>query len=284
MARATILDPSGAVAGSVDVAFPATDPSYDYRFATFNPATDSINGTFNKYSPAGYWWVPGVTAPGGTWPSGGGLHEISTPFGPGINIIVTQEMDYVGATPVGGWDLSRFAGFHDIGYPWRGQKQVWEWTWMWPSAGNPSGWANTWVTAEGLTFPTLTPGGSSIVGHHLFLHYGNPMTLRFGRNTYVSTDPAQQAWQFSVASDFGVTFPADTYLHMRVEIFWTETSAGYIRVFTRREGGPEVQWVNFTGVTLPAGWNPRSMYANLRKISTHPRNQIHWINHRLTVI
>lgn len=274
----------GGVFANVTVSGSLPPSEYTKRFATFNPSTDDINGTFNKYSPAGYWWVPGQTPPGGTWPSGGGLHEISTPHGPGIDIVVTQEMDYVGATPLGGWDLSRFAGLHDINYDFRGEEQVWEWTWMWPSSGNPSGWANTWVTAEGLTFPTLTPTGNSIVGHHLYLHYANPLTLRFGRNTHASSDPAQQAWQFYIASNSGVTFPANTYQHMRLEIFWTENSNGYIKVYTRNEGGSEVQWVNYSGVTLPLNWRPRSMYANLRKISTHPRNQLHWINHRMTVL
>jgi hypothetical protein len=278
----TCYDPlaNGSYFAEVTASGTATPPStdYDYRFASFNTSTDQINGTYNRFSPAGTWWVPGSPT-GNAWPDGGGLHEISSPHGPGISIVVTEPMQYVGVS----WasDIARFAAFHQTAN-FREQRQVWEWTWRWPSVGNPGGWANHWTTAEGLTFCSRGPYNS--VGHHLYLHYGNPMSIRFGRQRYLSaTYP--DTWEMTYSRDSGIYFPPDTYQHVRVEILWTANTNGYIRCYAQNEASAEVQWMSYTGATLPTNWDIWTVYMNVRNPDAFAyKNTLEWINHRLTVL
>ena len=270
---------------SLIAALPDPQPLYTYRMATFEPATDPmLYGTLNVYLPntgdvgSNGWWVPGNN-PGDPWPDGGGLFEINTPHGPGLRIVCTDAMNYVGATPLGTWTVGRFAMMYgNTDETFRDKEQVWEWTYMQPSAGNPQGWPNAWVTCEGLTFATKNPQGSPSVGHHLFLDYGPPLRVRFGRQDFVQA--SGNSWQFT----FGPAFPADTYVHHRLEIKWSASADGYIRCYADSGTGFK-QWVNFSGVTLPTGWNVWTVYQNVRRQKgLTPRNTLDVINHRLTIL
>ena len=261
---------------------PPTD--YDYRFASFHLTNDQIAGTLNRFQPYYSWWVPG-RATGTAWPDGGGVHEITTALGPGIKMRTVQGMDY---PPARDSRLARYAwkSNEDARPPiadFREQRHVWEWTWFWPSTGNPGGWCPTHNTGEGLTFAT-TISGTAYVGNHLFLDRGiSPLRARWRRITGPNT------W----TTDYSPAIPADTYVHFRVEIFWSASTAGYIRVFHQIDGQSETQFSNYSGVTYPSTHNVWAMYMNVRtprEVATsygpawpHP-NELHCINHRLTVL
>lgn len=260
--------------------------NYTYRFASFDTVDDAISGTLNRFQPAYSWWVPGL-AEGTPWADNGGCHEIVHPtYGPGIRLRVTNEMIY--PSPNFDSKLARFVWkSNEPGRPaienFQGQEHIWEWTWMWPSAGNPGGWCQTHNAGEGLTFATTTSGAGSQVGHHLFFDRGaSPLRVRFGRYLGGSS------WNFS----FGPIFQPDTYVHNRIEIKWTSASDGYIRVYTDSGSGYQ-QWVNYSGVTLPSNQNVWATYMNIRTprdIATqygpawpHP-NELDWINHRVEIL
>jgi hypothetical protein len=182
-------------------------------------------------------------------------------------------MNYTGAASDS--DIGRFAAFHQTAN-FRNQSHIWEWTWRWPSSGNIGGWAPDWVTGEGLTFAQLEPGGGGVVGHHLFLDAGPPFRVRFGRHKF----EAFSGWEYAI----GPAFPADTYVHNRIEIKWTANTDGYIRVYTD-SGSGFTKWVDFTGVTMPNGWDCWTVYQNVRKPATWGyTNTLEWINHRLTIV
>lgn len=252
-------------------------PAYTHRFATFDPSTDDVAACLNRFSDAAhYWWVPG-TPEGSPWPSGGGIFPISTPHGPGFKLKVTEEMTYQNVS----WasDIARFVAFHNTAN-FRGQEQVWEWAWRWPSAENPAGWADEWTTGEGLTFCVQNSVGPS-VGHHLYLHKdaGQPLKVRFGRQDFVRADGNSWAWTY------GPAFPADTYVHNRLAIKWAADASGYIRAFSGTDpenlGEP---WMSYDGPTLPLGWDVWTVYMNVRTPNAFPHtNTLEWINHRLTV-
>ena len=260
------------------LASPPPPSTYTHRFATFDPATDDIQATLNRFQPAGDWWLPG-TPERSPWPNGGGLHEIVTPHGPGIKIRVTPEMIYPGATVTPSC-VGRFVAFHGTDNSgWRGQTHTWEWTWLWPNAGNPAGWAQDWNVGSGFLLDLRRSNGAvTSVGHHLYLDYSAPVGspkfgFRFGRHRLGATDD----WEFTFAQNTIGEFPPDTPKDMKVEIKYSAGADGFIRVYT--DGA---KWVNYSGPTLPVGWSVWTNYNTLR-IPRNRTQETHWVNHRLTI-
>lgn len=231
---------------------PPPDPgTYDYRVATFSTVNDVIKGCTNRFQPIQSWWVPG--SPDGTpWANNGGIHEISTAHGPGFEMVITPDMKYPAAAPD-----SIECNFNtypaNIGGTLSGRTLRWEWWEYWPSgSGNPAGWpAGTWTIGEGVNYAVSNPSGTLSVGHHLFMDWSNTWGLgwRFGRQQFVGDG---KTWSFTQRGPF----LADTYYHQIWEIKHSNASDGYIKVWTTKAGDAVGSpWVNYTGQTLPTGWN-----------------------------
>lgn len=271
--------------GFAQVTVGGSASTYTYRFATFDTTTDKITGTLNRfnYPTNAYWWVPGSPEPpnlpgASLWAQGGGIFPIATPYGPGLRLVCDPDMNYQGESPqttrvcrfvMDPADTSRFP----TGVPYIGQTHTWEWTWMWPSAGNLSGWAQALI--EGFVTGNTFEGVAS-VGHHLYLQAtaGGGLTYYMGRQVGIGN--------YSPTAS-GITFAPDTYHHLKFELRYSRGSDGFLRAYTDTGSG-YVQWANFSGATVPPGsW---SVYAHMFDIRP-PRgswtNTLHWINHRLTI-
>jgi hypothetical protein len=265
--RCGVIATNGSGAGTVAYSLattavvepPAPPSTYTYRFATFNTATDKITGTLNRFNyPPYFWWVPGSAEPpnlaGATlWPDRGGLWPISTAYGPGIEIRCTDDMIYPGVLSYPS-RLARLAiepnktAQFPTPLPFRGRTHIWEWTWMWPSAGNPGGWVSN-ALIEGFYMGAYSAAGPQAVFHHMYLKTsGSNLTYYMGRSNFTISNG--QGW---ILSQSNITFPPDTYHHLKWEIKFSDASDGYMRAYTDTGSG-YVKWAEFNGVTYPSSW------------------------------
>jgi hypothetical protein len=108
---------------------------------------------------------------------------------------------------------------------------------------------------------------------------GSNLTYYMGRSNFTISNG--QGW---ILSQSNITFPPDTYHHLKWEIKFSDASDGYMRAYTDTGSG-YVKWAEFNGVTYPSNWgNVYTIYANIRPPLGGPTNTLHWINHRLTLI
>lgn len=254
--------------------------AYTYRFATFDPVTDKIDGCLNRFNnpTLGYWWVVG-TAEGPAWPKGGGIFPISTPYGSGFSLVCDPDLIYQGTQD------SRVVRFQidpdkpaqfSTPIPFLGSTHRWEWTWRRPSAGNPSGWPSG-VFLEGMFFGTRV-GGAASVGNHLYIdnnwQQAGPLHYYVGRQTSINT------WS---RTHCPIPFDADQYHSIKWEIKHSLGMDGYMNAWTDIGAGYQ-QWMGYSGPTQAPGF--QSVYSiaqDIRLPLVGATNVLQWINHRLTL-
>lgn len=270
---------------------PPTPSGYTHRFATFNPSTDKVTGTLNRFPPSYSWWIPG-TPEGSPWPKGGGIFPINhAVYGPGFNMIVTDEMLYGQQPPgtVGPKDsnIVRFVGEprlvdERLRRPVPGTTHTWEVTIM-----RPSGY--TWFASdqyEGIWANGTNSGFGAAVGHHLYLqnNYHFPgFTYYFGRLTGAGPLGGTY-WQ---RHNSGIPFNVNEYHTIRWEFLWSNPGVanGYIKAWTSVSGGPFQQWLNVTNVpTLMSGFVENyNQFSTLRYDLGRPPMSLHWHNLRVLI-
>lgn len=279
---------------AVSVTIPGTVPEtpaddYTYRFATFNPSTDKITGCLNRFQPSYSWWVPG--SPEGTpWPDGGGIHPVSHPtYGPGFNLVVTDDMLYgnvaAGTGPKDS-NLVRFAsetGLVDerLRVPATGSKHTWKTTIMRPSGFT---WRNEQY--ESVWEVPMTAAGSNNVGHHIYLQkdYHWPGFSYYFGHQWGSGPLGGVYW---TRHNCPIPFNADEYHSLRWEILWSDVGQanGAIKCWTSVNGGPEQQWLNLTNVvTKPPQFSQiYQMYVNIRTDLGNPTHSLHVHNMQVKI-
>lgn len=233
---------------------PPPPTSYTYRFATFDPATDKITGTLNRFTPSYSWWVPG-TPEGTLWPSGGGIFPETHPtYGPGFRMVVTNEMLYGNATAgpkdsniiraaVEPKNQSFFPPGNPLEVPVSGTTHEWKATYSF--GGGP--WANG--NYESMWEMFATHNNINSVYHHLFHRVSGGV-----HNYYLAwqhAPPTESPPQTYIWTQIqGPTWNAGDFHTIRWQIRWSDPGVanGFIKAWTSVNGGPEVQWANVLNI------------------------------------
>lgn len=219
----------------------------DILVRAFQPRLGCGNPTY-AYAPAN------ATAPPWTaWANGGGLFEVSTPYGPGFKAVVTDAM----TQPSGGknafildddWLIDR--------QNFLGLEQIWTGKFMLPAAGNPS------FSRQFITLWEWHVQSAS--GNIIQIDWGT-MRPRFGIYN--------GSYTFYPAAD---PLVLDHWYDWRIEIRWQSNSTGYFRGWI--DG---TQLVNYAGSTIPAGETPYLQFGFYSGADA-PRNECHWANLNVT--
>jgi hypothetical protein len=253
---------------------------YTYRFATFDPTIDRIDGCLNRFDNPdnSYWWVPG-TPEGPAWAKGGGIFPLTHPtYGPGFSLVCDPQMTYQGA---GDSRVVRFQidpdkpSIFPTPIPIAGATHDWEWTWMRP--GNQQPWPQG-VYLEGMYFGTTVSGQAS-VGAHLYLdnNWQKPGPFHY----YVARQSAHNTWE---RFHCPIAFDQDEYHAIRWRTKWSTGADGRMEAWTSVDGQPSEKWCDYSGPTLPFGFQGvYSIGQDIRLPLVGSTQTLHWLNHRLTL-
>jgi Polysaccharide lyase/Fibronectin type III domain len=178
------------------------------------------------------WSAPGDT--GTPWPSGGGIWQVSTPYGPGFRMVATDEMKVLSG--------GKKAEIADIGHLVGpvGATEDWSGKVMFPAAGNPNG------------FPRNYPDWGVFFDFHSNL--GVPLQMG------IDTTDAPYRNTIYLGANVGETrrkalAPAalvyGRWYSWRIQLKWSSGSDGFVKWWL--DGQPLADW---TGRTLAAAEVP----------------------------
>lgn len=270
---------------------PPEPDTYTYRFATFNTSTDKITGCLNRFPPTYSWWVPG-TAERSPWPKGGGIFPVfHAQHGPGLNLLLTDEMLYGNVAAGTGPKDSNVVRYvmepnlidERLRVPAAGSIHTWECTIMRPPGTWPNGFYEC-VWEQG-----TDNGYGANVGHHIFLNNNGRFpgwSYYFGRQNG-SGPLGGTYWQFYNAP---VPFNAGEYHTIRWEFKWTAPGVpdGYLKTWIGVDGGAMQPWLDLQNIaTQISGF--KQHYTQMvtirtpRNVLTHPNLSLHVHNMRVKI-
>lgn len=273
---------------------PPPPSTYTHRFATYDPVTDDVTGTYNRFSPAGTWWVPG-TPEGNPWPQGGGIFPVThATYGPGFRYVTTDEMLYLAAgsdSVIARNAVQTNPDFPDLRYPVSGSVHTWETTIMRPSGVT---WPNKIyeaVVGMGFTHNSSPSGGPiNTVGHHLYLDVNTNFpgfNYYVGRQYLTSTvsPPTADIW---TRTGCPIPFNADEYHSIRWQIKWSDPGVanGFMKAWTSVNGGAYTQWLDAQNVVTKLSTFVEAYFnghCSIRAARTAPPLTLYAYNMRVTI-
>ena len=203
--------------------------------------------TMNRYQPTercGVWQPANESAmspPPVAWPSGGGIYETRTAWGPGFKVVATPEM----TAPWGG----KQAWLVDVDHltPWSsflGTTEDWAGKLTFPRAGNPEGFPVHWWSGLLWEFHTET-----VSGHHIAIDGRNPKKPRLRYGVY---DPRTDEYQFTW---FPKPIVFDRWYSWRLRVKWSTGPDGFVRGWLN---GRRV--MDYVGPTIEVGEHPKIQF------------------------
>lgn len=219
-----------SAATAVVQALPSPPPSGGIAIDSFS---DCVGGLINRWKPeAGdywsNWWETGVP-----YANGGGMFEVSTPYGAGFRFKVTSEM----TVPSGG-QLSLVSDQNHL-LPYGGtvgRTEDWSGRFMFPSAGNVNGFPGGW---RGVVWEWHT---ASMSGNHISLD------LATGRLQFAVYLPGTSSYRYAISP---LALQLDHWYSWRTQLKWSWGTDGFFKGWL--DG---VQLANFTGATVKQNEQP----------------------------